>query len=125
MFSRTGKETMIKDLAGGQLAGGKGVESTVEQRKREALGKKRDTLKDGEDEEDEDFQGFDLDDFYNNAATQPGKDAAKGQKPGAQPDKKDGKGDKAAARDDKDGKQKKKDQKNKSQDMTSALMMGQ
>lgn len=130
MFSRIGKETIIKDLTFvGQPAGGKGAESTFEQqRKREALGKKRAALKDGgEGEDDEDFQGFDLDDFYNNTAAQPGKEAAKGPKPAkpAPADKKDAKGEKGAARDEKDAKQKKKDQKNKSQDMANALMMGQ
>jgi hypothetical protein len=122
MCSRVGKETIIRDLCFVRQLGGKEGESTSQQQEREALGKKRDA----EGEDDEDFQGFDLDDFYSNTAAQPGKDAAKGQKPtkpGAQADKKDGKGD-AAGRDE-EGKQKKKDQKTKSQDMASAMMIGQ
>lgn len=73
MFSRIGKETMIRDLTFvGQLKGSKGVESTFEkERKREAMGKRKAargaanaSIEDYDDDDDENFQGFDLDDFY-------------------------------------------------------------
>ena len=72
MFSRIGKETMIRDLTFvGQLKGSKGVESTFEkERKREAMGKRKgaraaaDGLPGEDDDDDDNFQGFDLDDFF-------------------------------------------------------------
>lgn len=141
MFSRIGKETMIRDLTFvGQLKGSKGVESTFEkERKREAMGKRKAargagdaTAGDFDDDDDENFQGFDLDDFYATGAHTQAKDAAvKGVKHAAA-EKKDGKvagagqADKAgAAADDKDAKARRKDGKTKSQDVTAALMMGQ
>ena len=55
MFSRIGKETMIRDLVFvGELKGNKGVESTFEkERKREAMGNKRSGGED--DDEDDNF----------------------------------------------------------------------
>lgn len=82
------------------------------------MGKKRSGGEHGDGDDDDNFQGFDLDDFYTTGVQGIGKDN-KGAKPG---DKKDGKGEKGGA-EDKDAKQKKKDLKNKSQDVA-ALMMG-
>ena len=74
VISRTGLETSSRELKFvGQLAGGKGIDSKIVHIwKRDAQGKKKDALADGdggEGEDDEEFQGFDLEDFYTNAGS--------------------------------------------------------
>jgi len=71
MFSRIGKETVIRDLTFiDELAGNKGVESNFAQlRKKEAVNKKKNAGK--SDQENDEFKGYDLDDFYNNKMDSP------------------------------------------------------
>ena len=71
MFSRIGKETVVRDLTFiDELAGNKGVESTFEQdRKKDAVDKKRNAGNSGQDNDE--FKGYDLDDFYNNKMDSP------------------------------------------------------
>ena len=71
MFSRIGKETVIRDLTFiDELAGNKGVESTFEQdRKKDAVNKNKNAGNSGQDNDE--FKGYDLDDFYNNKMDSP------------------------------------------------------
>ena len=119
MFSRIGKETVIRDLTFiDELAGNKGVESTFEQlRKKEAVDKKKNARNSGQDNDE--FKGYDLDDFYNNKMDSPTAAAPVQEGEKKEENKKDGKSATQKAKE-----VTKKNKTDKSQEMSMAQMLG-